>query len=712
MSLEFISNLSKMDIKSLISKPKEKEEYFWALLLEPSWISSAVWLIEDGKVKVISTSPSTRWENDENLIEAVDASLSSCSQNLPEEIGEPSKTVFGVPSLWVEEGNIKEEHLVNLKKICQELSLEPSGFVVLPEAIAHFIKVKEESALSGVTVGISDENLDISVFNLGKLSGTTIVARSVSIEEDFLEGLNRLAVGQESFPPRILLYNQKEPELEEIKSKLGASEWEKIGDSGFLHTPKLEIIEPDNKILAVCLAGGSEMGEVTGIKTNLQINDIDNDSGAIQKEEELEINKTDELENIREPKGITPEDLGFVVGGSNGNDINSKKRLNVNLFRFPKFKFKSLSINFSTTKKPFIIGSFTLIAFFVIGFVLWWFLPKASVTVFVSPHKLEENINLETGTDISVTNVDVTVSGDKTKSTTGTKTVGEKAKGSVKVQNGTAFAINLPSGTVVMSSTDLKFITTKVASISGALSPSSPGTAIVDVEAGSIGSEYNLGKDEIFKVSNYPKAEVDATSTDNFTGGTSRQISAVSEGDRSTLLKELTDELIDEAKIKLKEQISLEDLLIDSSLKTEVKSEDFSNKLGDEASTIKLSLELNVIGSKVSRKDLTEVSRRQLEGKIPSGFTLHEDQILYDFSSTSDKTKFEVIISVNLLPNIDPIEISKKIVGKYPNLAESYLGNVPGFIRAEFRIKPLLPGRLGTLPHLYKNISVEISAER
>ncbi|KKP23297.1 MAG: hypothetical protein UR11_C0001G0271 [Candidatus Woesebacteria bacterium GW2011_GWC1_30_29] len=155
-----------MDIKSLINKTKEKKEYFWALLLEAQWISSAVWQIDDGKVEVISTSPSTRWENEENLIEAVDASLSSCTQNLPEDIGEPSKTVFGVPSLWVEGGNIKEEHLTSLKKICQELSLEPSGFVVLPEAIAHFVKIKEESPLSGVTVGISNENLDISVFNL------------------------------------------------------------------------------------------------------------------------------------------------------------------------------------------------------------------------------------------------------------------------------------------------------------------------------------------------------------------------------------------------------------------------------------------------------------------------------------------------------------------------------------------------------------------
>lgn len=681
-----------MDIKSLISKQKEKKEYFWALLLETQWISSAIWRIEDGKVEVISTFPSTRWENEENLIEAVDASLSSCSQNLPEDVGEPTKTVFGVPSSWVEGGNIKETRLASLKKICQELSLEPSGFVVLPEAIAHFIKIKEESPLSGVTVGISNEDLDISVFNSGKLVGTTIVARSVSVEDDFLEGLSRLATGQENFPPRVLLYNQKEAELEEIKLKLGASEWGKIGESGFLHAPKLEMIEPDNKILAVCLAGGSEMGEITGIKTNLK--------------EESTFDKPEEIENIGQPKGITPEDLGFIV------DV-PKKKFSLNLPKVSKFEFNKHTTNLSTNKKPFIIGSISLIVFFIIGFLMWWFLPKASVTVFVLPHKLEEKVSLKAGIDISITDIDETVSGDKTKSTTGTKTVGEKAKGTVEIHNRTEFIVNFPVGTILISSSELKFVTIKEVSIPGALSASlPPGTTAVEVEAKDIGPEYNLAKDEIFKVSNYPKVEVDATATDNFAGGTSRQISAVSESDRTTLLKDLTEELMNQAQTKIKEKISGEDLLIESSLKVEVIDEDFSNKLGDEASTIKLSLELNVKGNVVSKNDLNKISKKILEGKIPSGFVLHENQILYDFSNNTEDTKFDVLISANLLPNINPDEISRKIVGKHPNLAESYLGNVPGFVRAEFRMKPLLPGRLGTLPHIFKNISVEISAER
>lgn len=44
-------------------------------------------------------------------------------------------------------------------------------------------------------------------------------------------------------------------------------------------------------------------------------------------------------------------------------------------------------------------------------------------------------------------------------------------------------------------------------------------------------------------------------------------------------------------------------------------------------------------------------------------------------------------------------------------LAREYLSSVPGFIRAEFKIKPLFPGKLGTLPHVVKRIEVEVSAD-
>src|SRR3989344_1455982 len=135
--------------------------------------------------------------------------------------------------------------------------------------------------------------------------------------------------------------------------------------------------------------------------------------------------------------------------------------------------------------------------------------------------------------------IEVNVSGDKTRSTTGTKTVGDKAKGVVKIRNGSASNLNLPTGTILLGPNDLKFTLDSPASVSAALSPSDPGTVTVAASANDIGAQYNLAKDEILKVGNFFKSEVDAIIQDNFTGGSSREISAISNDHRKFLEEKL-----------------------------------------------------------------------------------------------------------------------------------------------------------------------------
>jgi hypothetical protein len=690
-----------------LTKTKEINDNYWALLIEPEWITSSIWNIKNGKVEVVATSPATRWDID--LIEPIDASLSSCTQSLPDDFPDPVKTVFGVPSSWLSDGNIKREYLEKLKKICDDLQLEPTGFVVLSEAISHFIKSEEESSLSGVVVGVSSEILDISIFDSGKLIGTTSVMRSVSVEEDVIEGISRLSVGIENLPSRIILFNQNEQELDEIRNNLNNADWDKITNAKFAHVPKIEILDPSKKILAVALAGGSEIANVSGI---------------VSEDTETANMPIEEVNNIEEPEGVTAADLGFTVGpsapiNSNYNQtISQPEVIHQNKipvlpkikFKKPNFKFPVFNLNFGN--KSLIMICSLIATLFLAAMFSWWVFPKATVTIYVASKKLEESLTVAIGDDLKGQTLEVEVSSEKTKSTTGTKTIGEKAKGVVKIQNGTAFPINLPSGTVVVSSSDLKFVTLKSASISGALTPSTPGVASLDVEAGSIGQEFNLKKDEVFKVGNYPKAEVDGTSSDAFTGGSSRQISSVSEDDKKKILKEITAELLEDAKQKLSDQVTSDMIVVDSSFKTETVDENYSNKVGDEATNLKLNLKLKVTSTVVSKNELAQLSKKSLESKVPSGFVLRDDQLSYEFGKSTDEDKFSVKISANLLPTIDPLNISKQISGKYPKIAEDYLSGIPGFVNAEIRLKPVLKGKLGTLPHMPKNISVEITSEK
>lgn len=732
-----------MNLKDFLASSIGKGgEFYWALVIEPGWIQAGIWKIIAEKAEVVSVSPPAAWETEEELIGAADTALSAAVQTLPEDVSKPQKTVFGVPPSWVSEGQIKKEHLDSIRKICADLSLEPSGFVVLPEAIAHYYKSQEGTPLNAVVLGIGREDLEVAVFRLGNLAGTTTIARSVSVSEDVVEGLTRFSA-KEPLPSRILIYDGKEGELEDARQSLLNTSWEEHPDIKFLHTPKIELIDPNKKVLATALAGASEIAHVAFVET----------PNAPKEEVAAE-----PVENITEPEEkVSASDLGFVIG----EDVAKEKpevpepaasmpmapqapaplapkpfyQTLLPLGFFEKVRLGVVSLfsrikggpagGLEPGKKVWSSGLIVLGIVLVLAFAYWWFIPKATVTIYVAPRKLEEEISLtvDTGEDspdfaemiLPGEEIETEVSGDRTKSTSGTKLVGEKAKGKVEIRNGLSTTINLAAGTVLVSSGNLRFTLDKTASVTAALSTTVPGTAPADVTAVDIGADYNLVKDENFKVGNYPRAEVEAVSTTDFSGGSSREISAVSEDDAEALEEDLTDELLEKAKGELRALTPSDKFFIEDVLISEAVSKSFSNRVGEEASSLRLSLTLSVKGLIVSRQQLFDLAREVLKDKVSSGFVLRDEQLTaeFDLTDTNDGVyELEGAFVANLLPEVKPEELIEKIKGKYPPLADNYLTSIPGFTRAEIKIKPRFPGRLGTLPRLSKNITIEVSAER
>jgi hypothetical protein len=679
-----------------------KEDFYLALVLEPGWVQAGIWSLEEAKAQITSTSPPIAWGTEEDLLGAVDAALSAAVQSLPEDFKEPAKTIFGVPAFWVQDGQIKAEHLEQIKKICKELALEPAGFVVLPEAVAHFLKSEEKIPLNGVVVGIGEDFLEVVVFKTGVVLGTAQVARSPSLFDDLAEGLSRLS-SAEAFPPRIIIYDGKKGELEEEKQSLLSADWESLEKIKFHHPPQVEVFPPEKKVLAVSLAGGSEIGGAEAI-----------------------------AEESEKPSGPSPEELGFVVGEDVARQKEGKKFFPETLKKVPKITFPKISwqdlaakIRRKLPRKAFLWVLGMVGTFFCALFIYCWFYPKANIVIYVSPKKFEEKIDLKIETAASsldlVNNllpgkiIATEVSGEKTKATTGTKRVGEKARGNVKIQNGTAAIINLTAGTVLVSTNDLKFTLDSTASVSAALSPSLPGIQTAAVTAYDIGAEYNLAKDESFKIGNYPKADVDAVATADFSGGSSREISAVAAEDQQALNEGLLSELLESAKSKIGQNISESELLIDSSLVASPLTKEFSSKINDESANLKLSLSLKVEGLVVAKRDLTELAKKTLAQNVPTGFVLREDQIGFAFEPVEgkeDERLFSTRIMANFLPEINSDEIIKQILGRTPAAVQNYLASVPGFVTAEIKLNPLLPGPLGTLPRIAKHINLEVSAER
>ena len=106
---------------------------------------------------------------------------------------------------------------------------------------------------------------------------------------------------------------------------------------------------------------------------------------------------------------------------------------------------------------------------------------------------------------------------------------------------------------------------------------------------------------------------------------------------------------------------------------------------------------------------------RVLKDKIPSGFTLNSNQIDFKFKYSSQLNGnyvYNVTIGANFLPQIDIQKTIQRITGKTTSVTQDYLNSIPGFGHAEITLIPKLPGLLGTLPRISKNITLDITAEQ
>lgn len=735
-----------VDLKGLLPK-KDKTEHFWSIVLEKDWVQAGVWKTVDGKVVMVTVSPPTPWTSAEELVDAVDTALSAAVSELADGISEPEKTVFAVPSSWVVEGQIKGDHLTRVKEICTKLELKPVGFVVLAEAISHYIKSEEDAAVSAVLLGLGKEQIELSLLREGKVVGSTEVLRSVSLEEDVSEGLARIK-DEEDLPSRIVLYDGKEGELEEAKQSLINAKWDS-GSIEFLHSPKVDFVDSKAKVFATALAGGTELVGATQVS---EVPKVEQEGHEVEPVSEKEIDQTSDPLSLEETGFVINQDVDLVPEPEVTDSVNTFEKP-VEEVEQPKVKAPLLGKVFERfghlrrqtasvlsrgsapkgPKKIVFLGSLLAIAIFVAGFFAWWFLPQAQVTIFISPNQLEEKVGIFVDPDADSVDLSTKtlpgevlteeVEGNKTASTTGTKTVGDKAAGTVKLYRVGA-KVDLPSGTVLEANNGLEFVLDNAVSVASG-SASSPSSIETTVTAAAIGSDYNLASGESFAVSNYPTSELEAKNDNSFSGGSSREISAVSESDLETLLADLENELKEKAKEEFKKKVdaSLDQdnkcsegcVFIEDSVVSEVTEKDYSAKVGDEADTLKLDLTVTVTGLIVDKKSLIEVANETFKEKIPTGYVLREDQIKMRFGYDSEddgKHAINVTVSANLLPELKVDEIAKSIAGKMPERAREILSQIPGFERLEIVLKPRLPGKLGSLPRLSKNIDLQVAAEQ
>lgn len=244
------------------------------------------------------------------------------------------------------------------------------------------------------------------------------------------------------------------------------------------------------------------------------------------------------------------------------------------------------------------------------------------------------------------------------------------------------------------------------------------GEVKAQVTAQEIGAQYNVAAGSQFAFEDFSSSLFLAKNEAAFSGGTSRQISVVSEEDQENLEEELKEELKKKAKDELALELSLSKKPVWEMLKIEVKSRKFDHEVQDEASELNLDLTVKAEVVVFDKKDLLDLALISLASDLKEKPNLQIESeessitiLAKDGENESGKTTLEVEAKIVLRQNLDTQEVKKMIKGRLISSVYKKIERLEGIQSYEIKISPGIFKFFPMMPFLEKNIIVSAGVE-
>jgi hypothetical protein len=503
------------------------------------------------------------------------------------------------------------------------------------------------------------------------------------------------------------------------------------GEPKDLDTKQLE----DSNLDEVDEATAAELGFVSGDVTKSE-SQIKPEEGEVQKTK-----KTAESEDLNLDQDL-PEDLSVgrhglgdeeTAVGETETRLAPRKPLPIDEYEsgLPAMASTGMFAKVPRFKIPTIPKARLLIPLIVIILLVasYFLFSKATVIVFVEPKILENDTQVTADPNIKQVDeeakkipgsfVETQVSGSEKMAASGQKQVGDPAKGTVVIYNKATSSKTISKGTVLTAQNGLKFTLDsdiKIASQSATQEGITFGKANGNVVAQSIGADGNLPSDTTFTVGGISANEVSAKAEGNFSGGTSKQVTVVTDSDQKKLLASLASNLRKQATDQLQAKLSAEKdstkKILQEALNEEIIKKSFNKNIGDQASEFSLNLTINYKGLAYSDNDLKTIVGKLVQTNVPDNFQLDlaDTETSADVSKVEkDKLTFLARFKAKLVPKVDNQEIKKQIVGKTPLQVADILKTHENVLGSDIKLTPPLPAPLARLPFITQNIKVEVS---
>lgn len=298
----------------------------------------------------------------------------------------------------------------------------------------------------------------------------------------------------------------------------------------------------------------------------------------------------------------------------------------------------------SKLKKILVIIGIILGVLIVGGVVASYFLlPKAEVRVSLLATKAESTVELVAQKESSLDEKTMTLSaqeysneqgGSKIAKTTGTKEIGEKARGTISAINETGVDQPLVATTRFRAANGLIFRTSTGITVPKATLDKDGnkvnGSVNVTVTAQEPGDSYNIGATSftIPGLSASQQQKIYGRSSTAMSGGSSRTVQTVSQEDVDKAKAELTEELKTKAREALNSEINQdEDLVFDGAIASQIIEESANPALGAEGTEFTLSLKVKFTLLSVKKEEYFGLIKKAIEKEISKDKEVIEEEL-------------------------------------------------------------------------------------
>ena len=329
------------------------------------------------------------------------------------------------------------------------------------------------------------------------------------------------------------------------------------------------------------------------------------------------------------------------------------------------------------------------------------------------------------------TNVKNTLEITKEGTTTGTKLVGDKAKGKIKIFNKTDADKEFKKGQIVVYSSnnkDYEFtindgltVPKATEDITDPLNPIAVyGEAEIGATASIVGADYNIGSGKTLSVDDYKKADFSAASSEEFKDGKSETKKIVAEIDIKKVSSDIDVEIAKQSSQSLSQKVANSQALISQSAKSTLVKETPNHKVGDETDKVTVTRVVEVEGLVYMKDELDRLLDALVKEFVPQGYVLSskDRQINVEVLGNTDNSvlssieaDIQVTLKTFVVPDISEDNIKKQLAGKSTDEAKKILGSIQNIKTYEFKlIRGLLPF-FNTVPEKLDKIKVEIVKE-